>query len=79
VILLAFGILEPIVIIVVLVGIFYIWREEKKKEGSGIQDLLYLGSIFIILGLISDVGAILYIGLIFLLFGFLGKLFANKD
>jgi hypothetical protein len=73
------GILGIIVIIVALVGIFYIWKEEKKKEGSGIQDLLYLGGIFMILGLLLDVGGLLYIGLIFLLFGLLGKLFANND
>jgi hypothetical protein len=74
----AFGILEPIVILVALVGIFYIWKEEKKKEGAGIQDLLYLGAIFVILALLLEVGAILFIGLIFLLFGLLGKLYANK-
>jgi hypothetical protein len=75
----AFGILEPIVIIVFLVGIFYIWKEEKKKEGSGIQDLLYLGAIFVILAFLLEIGGLLYIGLIILLFGFLGKLMAKKE
>ncbi len=75
----AFGILEPIVIIVFLIGIFYIWREEKKKAGAGIQDLLYLGAIFVILGFMFEFGAVLYIGLILLLFGFLGKLMAKEE
>jgi hypothetical protein len=74
----AIGILEPIVVIVFLIGIFYIWKEEKKKTGSGIQDLLYLGAIFVILGFLFE-GALLYIGLILLLFGFLGKLMAKKE
>jgi hypothetical protein len=75
----AFGIIEPIVIIIFLIGIFYIWKEEKKKEGSGIQDLLYLGAIFVILAILLDVGGLIYIGLVLLLFGFLGKLMAKKE
>jgi hypothetical protein len=74
----AFGILEPIVIIVFLIGIFYIWREEKKKEGSGVQDLFYLGAIFVILAILFEVGALIYVGLICLLFGLLGKLMAKE-
>lgn len=74
----AIGLLESIVIIIFLIGVFYIWKEEKKKEGSGIQDLLYLGAIFVILGFLLE-GALLYIGLILLLFGFLGKLMAKKE
>jgi dolichol kinase len=75
----AFGILEPIVIIVFLIGICYIWREEKKKEGAGVQDLLYLGAIFVILAILFDFGGLLYIGLILLLFGLLGKLMGKKN
>jgi hypothetical protein len=75
----AFGIIEPIVIIIFLIGIFYIWKEEKKKEGSGIQDLLYLGAIFVILAILLDVGGLIYIVLVLLLFGFLGKLMAKKE
>jgi uncharacterized membrane protein len=75
----AFGILEPIVIIVFLIGIFYIWREEKKKEGAGVRDLFYLGAIFAVLAVLLDFGGFLYIGLIFLLFGLIGKLGAKKE
>jgi hypothetical protein len=73
------GILGIILILVVLAIIYYIWNEEKKKAGMGVQNLLYLGAIFVLLGLIVESDAVMKFGFIFLLFGLLGKLFATKN
>jgi hypothetical protein len=76
----SFAIGELIVILVILIGLFYVWKEEKKKGGSGYGDALYLGAIFIVLELMFGGGGVLFfLGLFFLLIGLFGKLVGKKE
>ena len=75
----SFGILEPIPLLVIAIGIIYIWKKEKQNKGRGFRDALYLGAILIIIGVLTGTQPVMLLGLLFLLTGFIGKLFRNTN
>lgn len=75
----SFTIEEIIQIIVIAIGIIYIWKKEKTKQGSGFRNSLYFGAILIIIGVLTGTQPVMLLGLLFLLTGFIGKIFQNKN
>jgi predicted permease len=68
-----------IISIIVLIGIIYIWKEEKKKECIIFGDFLYLGAIFVILGFVFGSQtlvpiSIYTVGIIFLSVSLIGNI-----
>ena len=74
----SFGIGEIITILVIAIGIIYIWKKEKQKTGRGFRDVLYLGAILIIIGVFLSMQPVMKLGLLFLLAGFIGKLIRHE-
>ena len=74
----SFGIGELIAILVIAIGIIYIWKKEKQKTGRGFRDVLYLGAILIIIGVLLSMQPVMKLGLLFLLAGFIGKLIRHE-
>ena len=75
----SFAIGELIAILIIAIGIIYIWKKEKQNKGRGFRDSLYLGAILIIIGVLTGTQPIMTFGLLFLLAGFIGKLFRNTN
>ena len=75
----SFAIEELIQIIVIAIGIIYIWKKEEENKGRGFRDALYFGAILIIIGVLSGTQPVMLLGLIFMLTGFIGKLFQDTN
>ena len=74
----SFGIGEIIAILVIAIGIIYVWKKEKQNKGRGFRDVLYLGAILIIIGVLLSMQPVMKLGLLFLLTGFIGKLIKHE-
>ena len=74
----SFAIGELIAILVIAIGIIYIWKKEKQNKGRGFRDALYLGTILIIIGVLTSMQPVMKLGLLFLLAGFIGKLIKHE-